>query len=225
MQYNLATGATRTLYQGLTEAFVPYQSMVLYSAIVKNPPPFATNTGNGPPEDLRAVDQATGAQVTPPPGITFAADGAETVVTSGDALVWNVGALPGGGMRAWRPAWGRSITILPNLGWPLGTKLEMSSADMPRLYDHFVVFQPSSTYLIDLHTNTFARFNTLPGSEEVTGSQLNIEHFTTATSFTKNEANLTLSRYQMDQYLIDMSHLPDLPGPHGLHRSLTTPIA
>jgi hypothetical protein len=206
MQYDLSTGSQRVLYEGLTEAFVAYGSMVIFSAIVAHPPPFSTNTGNGPPELLRAVDQATGVEVAPPSGITVAADGAETIVTNDDIIIWNVGSVPGGGLRAWRPTWGRSITIFPNLGWPVGLALQLGAADMPRLTGHFLVFQPSSTYVIDLRTNTFARLAANPGTEEVSGSQLSLQEYTTPNSYTKSPVRL-----QLDQYLLNMQSLPDLP--------------
>jgi hypothetical protein len=205
MQYNLGTGATRTLYRGLTESLVPYGNDVLFTGLVPHPPNVnsTTNTGQGAPEQMYAVNQDSGKPVAPPKGITAGPDGAESMQSDGDLIIWNAAL---GALRAWRPSWGKSISLLPQ-DWPEGIKLGMSSPASPRLYDHFVIWQPSQTYALDLRTNTFTRLTPKPVSESgVSGSILSIEDTSTPLDVAKARG-----QQQWDQYVVNLKSLPGLP--------------
>jgi hypothetical protein len=120
-------------------------------------------------------------------------------------IIWNTWE---GGLRAWKASWGRSITLVPNIDstWPEIQKLGLSDATMPALYGHFLVFNPSETYVLDLHTNTFAQIVTTPDNEDVTGPWMSVEAYTTQNSY---DRATNVGTY--NQYLVNLSQLPDLP--------------
>jgi hypothetical protein len=205
MQYDLATGITRRLYAGLTEAFVPYRNTILFTGIVPDPPHYDPSDTSGAPEQMYAVDQTSGQSLPVPAGITAATDVANNIITDGNMIIWNTWE---GGLRAWKASWGRSITLVPNIDstWPEIQKLGLSDATMPALYGHFLVFNPSETYVLDLHTNTFAQIVTTPDNEDVTGPWMSVEAYTTQNSY---DRATNVGTY--NQYLVNLSQLPDLP--------------
>jgi hypothetical protein len=203
MQYSLATHQTRVLYRGLTESFVPYGSMVLYTAIVSHPPRPTPTDSNGPPERMYAADQASGRPVPVPPGITAAADRPNTMVSNGDLIVWATDLV----IRAWRPEWGRSITLVPSGGeWPEGSRLGISGPVYPRLYKHFLVWNSGATFVLDLLTDTFAELDPPDhaGGEDLSGSILALQPSTNVSS------NTAAPTHAYDQYLINLATLPGL---------------
>lgn len=207
MQYDLGSGQTRTLYRGLTESFVPYGASVLFTALLPHAPgPSASNnSGTGPPENVQAVDQRTGRSVPAPSGLTAGPDGANTMLADGDLVVWNTWD---GAIHGWRPSWGKTITLVPSFSsWPEAAKLGLSSPAMPRLYGQFLVWNPSTDYVLDLRTNSFARLTAETSSEDLSGSALSLEVYADAKAY--DAAN---QRIRFDQYLLDLSTLPDLAG-------------
>ena len=203
-QYELATGRTRTLYRGLTEAFVPYGSMVLYTGLVAHPPGVDTNTGQGAPETVYAVDQVTGRAVPPPAGITAGRDGAAEMQTDGDVIVWNAAL---GALRAWRPAWHRSITLVPQ-NWEAGMKQGWGPPANPRIFDRFVISQPGPEFVYDLTTNSLARLTSAADSvvADVSGPYLSLALSRTPTGVAHQRGE-----QEWDQYLVDLRGLPRLP--------------
>jgi hypothetical protein len=204
MQYGLATHRTRMLYRGLTESFVPYGSTVLFTGIVAHPPKRTPADTNGPPERMYAVEQATGRPVPAPPGITAAADHPNTMVTNGDLVVWATDLV----IRAWRPGWGKSITLVPSGSeWPEGAKLGISGPVYPRLYKHFLVWNSGATFVLDLLTDTFAQLDPADhaGGEDLSGSILALQPSTNVSS------NTAAPTHAFDQYLINLVGLPGLP--------------
>jgi hypothetical protein len=202
MQYTLATGRTRALYQGLTESFVPYRDIVLYTALIPNPPNVATDTGAGAPERVYAVEQDSGRPVDPPAGITAGEDAANTMVTDGDIVIWNAAL---GAVRAWRSSWGRSISLLPQ-DWPEAFKLGLGAPAHPRLYRHFLIWQPSETYVLDLQTDSFAQVTPKVSEFEVSGPILSVEDTSTPLEVSKRRH----LEEQWDQHLMNLAELPHL---------------
>jgi hypothetical protein len=203
VQYALATHQKRVLYRGLTESFVPYGSMVLYTGIVAHPPRPSPADSNGPPQRMYAVDQASGKPVPVPPGITAAADHPNTMVSNGDLVVWSTDLV----IRAWRPGWGRSITLVPSGGeWPEGSRLGISGPVYPRLYKHFLVWNSGATFVLDLLTDTFAELDPPDhaGGEDLSGSILALQPSTNVSS------NTAAPTHAYDQYLINLATLPGL---------------
>jgi hypothetical protein len=178
-----------------------YGKDVLFTGLVPHPPSVDTNTGEGAPERMYAVDQDSGKSVAPPVGITAGRDGAESMQTDGTMIIWNAAM---GALRAWTPQWGRSISLLPQ-HWPEALKLHMSVPANPRLYGHFVVWQPSETYVLDLRTNTFARVTPNAGESEVTGRFLSLADTTTPLSVARSRG-----QQQWNQYLVDLATVPGL---------------
>lgn len=201
-QYNLHTGRTRTLYRGLAEAFVPYGDDILFTALVPNPPEVDTK-GNGAPEQMYAVNQRTGKPTRPPSGITAAKDGADTFQTDGDLIIWNAAL---GALRAWRPVWGRSISLLPQ-EWKLAYKLNISAPANPRLYKHFIVWQPSVTYVLDLRTYSFARITPRVSESDVSGPYVSVIDTDTNLDVAKRRGE-----QRWTQHLLNLDRLPGLPG-------------
>lgn len=208
MQYSLATGTTRVLYRGLATSFVTYGSAVLLARLAPGAArPTPTTQSNGPPLRLSAIDSVTGKAVAAPRGLSFAAENPNTVVTNGDLVAWSTDEV----IRAWRPGWHKSITIVPSPdAWPAGQRLNLSGPTYPRLYRNLLVWNAGATYVLDLSTDTVARLEANPGGDELSGSQLSLEPYTTATSFDR-----ATERYQFDQVLVDLRGLPALPGCHG----------
>jgi hypothetical protein len=206
-QYNLATGRIRTLYRGLTTAFVPYGAKLLYSELRPDAPPGGPSIeGESPPMRMAAVDQRSGRSVPAPAGLSLAADDPVNVVTNGDMIVW--GTLHAN-MRAWTPAWGRSITIIPS-DWPAGRRVGVTaSPGQPRLYGHFLVWEPGTVWVLDLKTNTIAPLTRTFAVENLSGSMLSVEAYTAAT------ARGLVNDEQWDQFIIDLAHMPDLPACNG----------
>ncbi|CAN5371085.1 hypothetical protein BH10ACT8_BH10ACT8_15130 [soil metagenome] len=198
-QYDLGTGRIRTLYRGLVSAMVVVGPTVLYTAV----PAHADLKLSDPPMAMAAVAADTGEAVRAPAGITAAADGAFTIVESEGTLVWNTSA---GTLRAWRAEWGKSITIVPTAdGWPLALKLGMSGPAYPRIYHQFVVWEPGDTWVLDLKTNSFVILSENGGGEELSGSLLAIEHYSSAVKPTFGGTHV------FDQAVLDLASMPDLP--------------
>ncbi|UQX89288.1 hypothetical protein M6D93_04605 [Jatrophihabitans telluris] len=195
-QYNLATGKIRTLYRGLSEAIVLVGDQVWFSAV----DPHAKPTDQDPPMQMAGVDEETGRPVPVPAEITAGKDRSFVMRYGYGTLVWGTFS---GNLMAWRPEWGRSITLVP-FDWPLGEKLGLSGAGYPRIFKQFVVWQPGSTYVLDLKTNSFAELIANAGGEDMTGSQLAMEWYTEAEP--KKEAG----KWPFDASIIDLSTLPDL---------------
>ena len=195
-QYNLRTGHIRTLYRGLVEAEVLVGTSVIYTAVA----PRANRAAPEPPMIMAAVDQNSGKPVPVPPGITAAKDGAFSIRYSDGTMIWNT---TDAALRAWRQEWGHSITLVPALGWPLGQKLGLSGPGYPRIYRQFVVWEPGNVYVLDLKTNSFTRLSSHAGGEELSGSRLSIEQYTSA-------VKPTVGTYVFDQAVIDLATLPDL---------------
>lgn len=205
MQYTFATGRTRRLYRGLTEALVPYGDLVLYTALTPGTKPPGETPGQGVPEVVQAVRQDDGTPAPAPQGISLGTDGADTMVSDGDLVAWSAAS---GAINAWRPEWGRTIVLVPGFSqWPLAQKLGMSDPTMLRLYGHFLVFNPSVVYVLDLTTNSFTPLTSRPSGEDVSGSWLQLSEFTTKDSYNKE----TLEE-QSNQHLLNLAELPDLPG-------------
>jgi len=204
VQYALATHQQRVLYRGLTESFVPYGSTVLFTGIVAHPPKPTPADSNGPPQRMYAVDQSSGRPAPVPPGITAAVDHPNTMVSDGDLVVWATDLV----IRAWRPEWGRSITLVPSGGeWPEGSRLGISGPVYPRLYRHFLVWNSGATFVLDLLTDTFAELDPPDhaGGEDLSGSILALQPSTNVSS------NTAAPTHAYDQYLIDLATLPGLP--------------
>lgn len=199
MQYTLGTGRLRMLYRGVVTAFVPYtSSQLLYIASATRSDPAAT---------VQMIDQVTGRSEPAPIGITAAANNPVAIVSNGDMVVWN--GDPGGVLRAWRPAWRRSITLVPApVGWPLGRRLQMSGASYPRIYGHFLVFESGGVFVLDLTTDTFAQLipESHVGQDKMSAGMLSIEAYTNRT-----KGNVVTPKIQYDQYLFSLRGLPDLP--------------
>jgi hypothetical protein len=205
MQYAFATGHTRTLYRGLAEALVPYGRVVLFTALIPGSKPPAVDTGQGPPATVYAIEQDSGQRVPAPAGITAGHDGADFMQTDGDLIVWNAND---NALHAWRPEWGHSVVLVPDFSsWPLARKLGMADPQMPRLYGHFVVFSSGSVWILDLKTNSIARLTDVTVGEDMSGSELQLQEYSSSHSYDR-----ATGRIQTDEYLIDLAKVPDLPG-------------
>ena len=199
MQYSLAGGTTRVLYRGVATAFVPYGNSVLLTAVPPGTPP--SDGSREPPLHDYAVDAATGRVSPGPAGITAAHDGPNTMTTDGDMVVWASDQT----VRAWRPRWGRSVTLIPSPGsWRIATRLGIAGPTQVRLYRNFLVWSPGPTFVLDLETNSFARIKAAVSSDEMTGSYLSTE--TDGPGLASQPASV-----RSDQVLIDLRHLPNLP--------------
>ena len=116
-------------------------------------------------------------------------------------LTWNTFF---GTIRAWRAEWGKSITIVPAAqDWPLAQKLGMSGPAYPRIYHHFVVWQPGNTWVLDLKANSFIILSANGGGGDLSGSRMSIEQYT-------NAVKATPGHYVFDQAVFDLASLPDL---------------
>jgi hypothetical protein len=197
-QYELATGRIKTVYHGLANAIVVADSKLLFTAVV----PDASTKLEAPPMGVSAVDQVSGRPVGVPAGITAGSDGAFTIEYSAGTLIWNTSK---GAIRGWNQQWGRSITLVPALDdWPLGQQLGLSGPAYPRIYHQYVIWQPGKTYVLDLKTNSFTALSRAPGGEELSGSHLAIEQY----SSTAEPARV--GTYAFDQTVLDLALLPDL---------------
>lgn len=201
VQYNLTTGATRVLYRGLVSSFVPYNDTVLYAAVVPGAKPAQDGSL---PMHLAALSADSGTAVTPPAGLTFAADNPNTLRTDGNLIVWSTDQL----IRAWQPAWKRTVTLIPSAveGWPEATTLQLGPPGYPRLYGHFLVWDSNGTYVLDLRNDVFSRFETAAGGLDLSGSMLSIEQYSAGTTY-----NRTTNVGTYDQHVVDLSKLDDLP--------------
>lgn len=206
MQYTLATGKTRRLYRGLVESFVPYGNDVLLAALTPGTkPPGPTASQQGIPETIQAFNQGDGTPAAAPSGIALGYDGADFMETDGDIVIWDNAK---GALLAWRPQWGKTVTILPSfIDSPLAQKLGMSNATMPRLVGHFVIFQTGEIYVLDLKTNSFARLTNTASGEDLSGSALMLWELTSQDSYNK-----ATGEEQTNGYVMNLSGLPDLPG-------------
>lgn len=206
MQYSLRAGTTRTLYRGLTTVFVPYGNQVLFNGIAAHAPrPTPTTLTGGPPMRIYAVDAATARSVPAPPGISAAADWPNTMAADGDLIVWATDQV----VKAWRPSWGRSITLIPSsVDWPEGQRLGIAGPTYVRLYRNFLVWNPGNTYVLDLKTNSFAALDhgSASAGEDMSGSVLSMQDYTAPNSYNK-----TAHLYEFNQTLLDLQGLPDLP--------------
>jgi hypothetical protein len=205
MQYTISTGKTRVLYRGLTTAFVPYRSIVLFTGLVPNAPaPKPTDTDT--PLQMYAVDQTTGKRVQPPSGITAGRDFANTIVTDGDLIVWTTDL----SIRAWRPAWGRSISLIEDISrWPQGQRILGGGAGYPRLWHQFLFFDTGDPFVLDLKTDTFTRL--IPkdqgNASDMSGSEIAIDAF-------GKTANGHVDKTIANEYLFSLRGLPDLHCSH-----------
>lgn len=208
MQYRFADGRTRVLYRGLTEAFTPYGSEILFTALAPgaaNYSPSSATDPAGAPEVVQAVDQASGQPATPPVGLTAGPDGANTMVSDGDLVVWNTWD---GAVHAWRAGWQKTITLIPSFSnWPEAAKLGLGAPAMPRLSGHFLVWNPSSDYVLDLRTDSFAQLTSQTSTEDVSGNWLSLESYADAHAYDQAQR-----RIRFDETLMNLSALPDLPG-------------
>ena len=205
-QYTLATGTTRVLYRGLTTALATYGRLVVFTALkpgLPRPTPAQASSQN-PPMTVGAVDQDTGRPVTLPPGLTVGTDNPYAIDSFGDLLIWTTN---GGGVRAWRPHWARSITILPALaaGWPPTVQYSLTGPTLPRLYRQFLLVGLGHVWALDLRTNTLAPLTAHPGVEDVTGSYVALGQ--NADDPIRTSAQGTRS----DESVLNLAHVPDLP--------------
>jgi len=204
MQYSFATGSTRVIYHGMALGFVPLGSMIVFGALAPDAPPPPTDGGLWVfPEIVEAVDQATGLPVEPPAGLDFAQDNPDSVISDGDIVVWSTPKME---LRAWRAAWGRSITLVPRIWWP-EQKLGVNAVDDPQIYGHFLSWRGG--WVLDLTTNTFASLTTANGSDCVSGSGDWLA-WCDLDPGSSNPAPPGGNPYT--QYLINLKGLPDLPG-------------
>ena len=200
MQYAFATGQTRVIYRGLALGYVPFGSMILYGAATPNDPSAATPVGWS--KVVEAADQATGLPVPAPAGLDFVQDHPDSVTTDGDMVVWSTPKLE---LRAWRAAWGRSITLVPRIWWS-DQKLGVNAVDDPQLYGHFLIWRGG--WVLDLTTNSFASLTKLNVSQgpTVAGDWLAWWDLGPGAS---NPPPPGGNPYT--QYLINLKGLPDLP--------------
>jgi hypothetical protein len=203
-QYNLATGTTRTLYQGLAEALVPFGNDLLFTAVPAN----ADKSVQDVPVAMLAVNQDTGTMVAAPSGITAATDGAFSFATSDGTLVWNT---RDGGINGWRADWGHSVVLVPGLdatnsgNWTRPTDMRISGAGTPSIYKQFLVWFADGTYIMDLKTGSFTTLTTRPGGVNSSGSMVSLEEYA---SDTKPNFGDPIS---MNQTMIDLAKIPAFP--------------
>ncbi len=196
VQYSFATGKTRVLYDGLVDAVVAYGKEVLFTA--PRPGAQAASNGRFPPLVVHALDQGSAAPVAAPNGLTAGKDDPFAMVTNGDLIVWR--SRSSTAVRAWRPEWGRTITIAHG------------AIDQVHIYGHFLVYSGhgsrATNYartpkLIDLKTDSMTTLTRLPGMADLGGRYLGLWQAPVS-----SHAGLQ-SRYTA--YLLDLSRLPDLP--------------
>jgi hypothetical protein len=202
MSYDFATGTVRALYTGLTEALVAYGDLVLFTGVPPGSKP--ASTGAGPAQRVLAVRQSSGRLVPAPSGLTAAADGASVMTTNGDLVVWDT---TNGGARGWRPAWGRSVDLLPDVmsAWP-GFPADRSAVDQPHLSGDLLVWSATQTYVLDLRTDTLTRLTTKHGGQDVAGSNLELWEYVHDVAPPPGQA------LEISSYVVDLSHLAPLPG-------------
>lgn len=199
MQHDFTTGRTSVLYSGLTEAYVVYHQDILFTALPQTPNGKRDPLTGKPIEVMRAIETVTGQAVAPPGGITAATDHPDFIVTNGDLIVWDTG---NGGLRGWRPSWGKSIDVLPGLDQRIAKWPDSDSPNAPRLWGPYLLWQAPQTYLLDLRTNTFTRLNTHRGSSEMDGSLLSIWQYT------EDKKPTDFKALHGMQYAIDLAKLP-----------------
>ncbi len=196
--YDLRTGATRTLYRGLSQALAVVNGTLIYTRVA----PHADTTAAEPSWSVGAAADATGRAVTAPAGITAGPDNAVAMRGSDGTLIWS---MPSGSIRGWNASWGRSITLLPGLAdWPIALKIGLAGAGYPRIYKHFVTWAAGTVWVLDLTTNSFAALTNQVSGEDLSGSRLEIEQYTT-TPTTKDQPT-----HEFDQTVIDLAKLSDL---------------
>jgi hypothetical protein len=205
-QYSFATGRTRTLYSGLVESLVAYGNQILFTAVPAGSPQAPVPASGHRPEIVRAIDQDSGVEAAPPVGITAGADGADFMVSEGDLVVWNTSD---GGVRGWRPAWRRSVDLVPPFShWAEAARSvpAMGYPSMPRLSGPYLVWNSGLTYVMDLRTNAFTQLTTHHGAQDVSGGALAFWEYTQDSRPAAPETGI-----QYSQYVVDIAALPGLP--------------
>ena len=201
MQYSFATGQTRLLYHSPQAGWVPYGDKLVFGALgpgVSRPP---EDLSTPYPKVMRAVDQATGEPAEVPPGLDFTATGVGNggAVSDGDLVVWASSSYE---LKAWRAAWGKSVTLVPSFDhWTWGRSLPVYHVDYPQLYGHFLFWDGG--WVLDLTTNSFAALGAVAagGAPTITGDWLAWWELGKSESGTRTYT----------QYLIELKGLPDLP--------------
>lgn len=204
MQYDFATGRTRRLYDGLVTALVPYHHDVLFVAAPPGPAPNNNpNAPNNPPQIVRAINQRTGVEVPAPAGLDAGPSLPFQMITNGDLIAWDTWT---GGLRAWRPAWGRTKTLLPSLAArPPGLRGLSTPQDFS-IHRDLLFFSDLKTYVLDLRTDSMTALSSRDGrSYAGPGSYLGMWQ----------DANhprpIVHGEIDYSAYLVNLAHLPDLP--------------
>lgn len=208
VRYSLTRHTKAVVYHGLLTSFTPYRNKILMTALTAGTPaPTPETLANGPPLSTYTLDPGTGAVTPGPAGLTAGADAPNTMTSDGDLVLWSTDLV----VRAWRASWGRSITLIPDASnWPAGSRLGLSGPTYVRLYGHFVIWSPGANLVLDLTTNSFAQLQSHPGGEDLAGSIVSLEQYTSST-----RPNSSAQTFQFDQVVLDLRGLPDLPGCSG----------
>lgn len=204
VQYDLATGRKRVLYDGVAAAVRPYRGSVLFTAVPPGPKTGHIVAASGNRNMVvRAVDEQTGKEVPAPKGLTAGRDGAFTMVSNGDLVAWNRWQ---GGIAAWRPSWGKTLLLSQDDGGPGGLR-DLVGADSLGLYRQFLIFRAAGRqWVLDLRTDSIAALTPHVGRVAFgAGHYLSIWQ-----SNGPNGANTM--KYGYTASLIDLAKLPDLPG-------------
>jgi hypothetical protein len=203
MQYDITTRRTRVIYSGLVTAAVPYHQQVLFAGA--SAAALLAGHGKNPPTTLHAADQSTGAAVAPPPGLDIGSDDPFQMVTNGDLIAWDS---DNGGLRAWRPAWRHTRTLMPSLTDPdLPSRLaEIAQTEDLGIYGHFITWNSPYDYVFDWRTGSITALTTHHGTVDLSGRRLQLWQYTSSNPPTNPNGPYTYSAY-----LLDLSTLPDLP--------------
>lgn len=210
MQYDIARHITRIIYRGLVTAAGVDGDRVLFATGQQPAHRYAPPTRY----TMRVADQATGRLLPALPGLRLGGDRPDLIVSNGDLVVWDTQA---GGLRAWRPAWHRTRTLLPTLNGNAPRALaDAASVRDLGLYRQFLTWDVGSQgdYVMDLRTDSLTQLT--PHFGQVASAANLLQAWQYDTPGTNKNAALE-GNYRYHEYVIDLATAPDLPTCGGSH--------
>ncbi len=202
MQYHYSTKRTRVLYRGLTTAFVVYHGRILFTGLPLTAGGKIDRMTGNPLLIMHAVDTRTGRAVPVPAGISAGTDFAYWIVTNGDLIAWDT---DDNSLRAWRPEWGKSITLFPGLSHKRPKSFADIEGGNPRLWGPYLIWSDHYAWVLDLRTDAFVQLNVHPSASEVHGSLVSI--WQQLDDIVQRPGKL----YPEQAMVLDLATLPGLP--------------